>query len=56
MREKRQFLARATRWAAGQGITQFIDLGSGMPTQPNTHGSARTVIAEPRIAGVARVG
>jgi S-adenosyl methyltransferase len=52
MRENRQFLARATRWAAGQGITQFIDLGSGMPTEPNTHGSAGTVIAEPDVAYV----
>jgi hypothetical protein len=52
MRENRQFLARATRWAAGQGITQFIDLGCGMPTEPNTHGSARTVIAEPLVAYV----
>lgn len=52
MRENRQFLARATRWAAGQGITQFIDLGSGMPTEPNTHGSAQTLIAAPRVAYV----
>jgi S-adenosyl methyltransferase len=29
MRENRQFLSRAARWAAGQGITQFIDLGCG---------------------------
>jgi hypothetical protein len=49
MRENRQFLARATRWAAGQGITQFVDLGCGMPTAPNTQGSARTVIADPRV-------
>ena len=27
MRENRQFLARAARWAAEQGISQFIDLG-----------------------------
>ena len=52
MRENRQFLARATRWAAGQGITQFIDLGCGMPTVPNTYGSARAVIDEPRVAYV----
>jgi O-methyltransferase involved in polyketide biosynthesis len=52
MRENRQFLARATRWAAAQGITQFIDLGCGMPTEPNTHGSARTSVAEPRVAYV----
>ena len=47
MRENRQFLARATRWAAGHGVTQFIDLGCGMPTEPNTHGSARTAVPEP---------
>ena len=52
MRENRQFLARATKWAAAQGITQFIDLGCGMPTVPNTHGSAGAVITEPRVAYV----
>ena len=40
MRENRRFLARATKWAAGRGITQFIDLGCGMLTAPNTHGAA----------------
>src|ERR1700683_1033316 len=52
MRENRYFLARATKWAAGQGIAQFIDLGCGMPTAPNTHGSAQAVLAEPRVAYV----
>ena len=52
MRENRQFLARAVRWAVGQGITQFIDLGCGMPTTPNTHGSAGALIAGPRVAYV----
>jgi hypothetical protein len=31
-RENRQFLARAVAWAANRGITQFIDLGCGLPT------------------------
>src|ERR1700744_2206653 len=39
-RENRQFLARAVTWAAQQRISQFIDLGSGMPTVPNTPGTA----------------
>lgn len=52
MRENRQFLARATRWVAGHGVSQFIDLGCGMPTEPNTHGSARAAAAEPRVAYV----
>ena len=42
-RENRQFLARAVTWAANQGISQFIDLGCGMPTVPNTHETARAV-------------
>jgi O-methyltransferase involved in polyketide biosynthesis len=33
----RAFLARAVRHVARQGITQFLDLGSGLPTSPNTH-------------------
>jgi O-methyltransferase involved in polyketide biosynthesis len=52
MRENRQFLSRAVRWAAAQGITQFIDLGCGMPTLPNTHTSAATVLSDPRVAYV----
>lgn len=52
MRENRAFLGRATMWVARQGITQFIDLGCGMPTAPNTHGSARAVTADPRVAYV----
>jgi len=52
MRENRQFLARATTWAAEQGITQFVDLGCGMPTTPNTHQSARAVNQKAQVAYV----
>jgi O-methyltransferase involved in polyketide biosynthesis len=52
MRENRQFLARAARWAAGQGIAQFVDLGCGMPTLPNTHSSVQPAVAELRVAYV----
>ena len=51
-RENRQFLARAVTWAANQGIRQFVDLGCGMPTAPNTHQSARAVAADTRVAYV----
>jgi hypothetical protein len=51
-RENRQFLARAVTWTANQGITQFIDAGCGMPTAPNTHGTARAVTAGARVAYV----
>jgi hypothetical protein len=51
-RENRQFLARAVAGAANQGIGQFIDVGCGMPTTPNTLESAREVIADARVAYV----
>ena len=51
-RENRQFLARAVTWAANQGISQFIDLGCGMPTAPNTHETARAVTPGARVAYV----
>jgi len=52
MRENRQFLARATRWVAAEGITQFVDLGCGMPTEPNTHSTAAAAATDPRVAYV----
>ena len=51
-RENRQFLARAVGWAANQGIRQFIDLGCGMPTAPNTHETARAIDAGTRVVYV----
>jgi hypothetical protein len=51
-RENRQFVARAVTWAAGQGISQFIDLACGMPTAPNTHGTVRAVNADARVVYV----
>ena len=53
-RENRQFLARAVTWAARRGIGQFIDLGCGMPTAPNTHQTARSVAPDARVAYVDR--
>jgi len=51
-RENRQFLARAVAWTARQGIRQFIDLGCGMPTAPNTHQTAQAIAADARVAYV----
>src|ERR1700756_1039959 len=36
-RMNRAVLGRAVRFMAGQGIDQFLDLGSGLPTVQNTH-------------------
>lgn len=50
--ENRQFLARAVTWVAGQGVGQFVDLGCGLPTEPNTHESAQEVAADARVVYV----
>jgi hypothetical protein len=50
--ENRQFLARAVTWVANQGVGQFIDLGCGLPTTPNTHETAQAVAADARVAYV----
>jgi SAM-dependent methyltransferase len=36
-RANRAFLGRAVRFLASQGIRQFLDIGSGIPTQDNVH-------------------
>lgn len=48
----RAFLGRAVREMAAAGITQFVDLGSGLPTSPNVHEVARTVHPDVRVAYV----
>jgi O-methyltransferase involved in polyketide biosynthesis len=50
--QNRQFLARAVRWVASKGVTQFLDLGAGLPTSPNTHEAALSVNPDARIAYV----
>jgi len=37
---------------ANQGVGQFIDLGCGMPTAPNTDESARAIIPDAGVACV----
>ncbi|WP_431900096.1 SAM-dependent methyltransferase [Nonomuraea sp. bgisy101] len=39
-KENRAFLGRAVRHLVSQGVDQIVDLGSGLPTQGNTHESA----------------
>jgi hypothetical protein len=52
VRENRAFVTEAAGWAAGQGISQFIDLGAGLPASPSVHQVAREVIPTARIAYV----
>ena len=42
-RLNRAFLHRAVRFAASQGVSQFLDVGAGLPTQQSVHEAARTV-------------
>jgi S-adenosyl methyltransferase len=48
----RGFHGRAAVWMAGQGIRQFIDIGSGLPTQNNTHEAVQRVAAGIRVVYV----
>ncbi|MGW7526420.1 SAM-dependent methyltransferase [Streptomyces sp. NPDC054783] len=48
-RVNRAFMHRATRWLAQQGLRQFLDLGTGIPTQPNLHQIAQQVAPDARI-------
>jgi hypothetical protein len=43
-RANRRFVERAVRYMAGQGVAQFIDLGTGFPARPAVHDVARTLI------------
>jgi hypothetical protein len=49
-RTNREFMHRATRWLAGEaGIRQFLDIGTGIPTEPNLHQVAQSVAPDARI-------
>ena len=51
-RANRSFLGRVVRFLAQQGIDQFLDLGSGIPTAGNVHEIAQAVNPEARVAYV----
>jgi SAM-dependent methyltransferase len=50
--ENRSFLVRAVRFCLDQGIDQFLDLGSGVPTIGNVHEIARAWRPGARVAYV----
>lgn len=51
-RQNRAFLQRAVRVLAAEGVRQFIDIGSGIPTEPNVHQVAQDVDPACRVAYV----
>lgn len=52
MQANRAFLRRATRYLISQGITQFLDIGSGIPTVGNVHQVAQDMLPEARVVYV----
>jgi hypothetical protein len=53
MRANRAFLARTVRYLAGEaGIRQFLDIGTGLPSEDNTHDVAQAIAPESRVAYV----
>jgi S-adenosyl methyltransferase len=51
-RYNRAVLGRAVRFMASQGIDQFLDLGSGLPTVQNTHEIAQALNPAARVVYV----
>ena len=48
----RGFLVRAVRFMARQGVAQYLDLGSGLPTSPSVHEVARDTVPGARVVYV----
>jgi hypothetical protein len=51
-RAGREFLRRAVQFLAASGVRQFLDIGSGIPTQGNVHEVAQQADPAARVAYV----
>ncbi|MGP9017173.1 SAM-dependent methyltransferase [Streptomyces sp. BR1] len=52
MQANRAFMRRAVRFALDEGITQFLDIGSGIPTFGNVHEVAQRADPQARVVYV----
>lgn len=52
MQANRAFLRRAVRFVVGQGVTQLLDIGSGIPTVGNSHEVAQQADSSSRVVYV----
>ncbi|MEU6297366.1 SAM-dependent methyltransferase [Streptomyces erythrochromogenes] len=52
MQANRAFMRRAVRHAVAEGVTQFLDIGSGIPTFGNVHEIARAASPRARVVYV----
>ncbi|TCO22058.1 S-adenosyl methyltransferase [Kribbella steppae] len=48
-RSNRMWMHRAARYVAERGVTQFLDVGTGIPTSPNLHEVVQQVVPEARV-------
>ena len=52
VRHNREFICAAAARAAAAGISQFLDLGSGLPAHPAVHEAVREIIPDARVCYV----
>ncbi|KJK53777.1 SAM-dependent methyltransferase [Streptomyces sp. NRRL F-4428] len=52
MQANRAFMRRAVRYAVAEGVTQFLDIGSGIPTFGNVHEIAQAASPGARVVYV----
>jgi trans-aconitate methyltransferase len=52
MQENRAFMHRVARHLAEQGVRQFLDVGTGIPTSPNLHEVVQSVTPDARVVYV----
>ncbi|WP_329459096.1 SAM-dependent methyltransferase [Streptomyces sp. NBC_01497] len=48
-RHNRAFMHRALAWVAGTGIDQYLDIGTGIPTEPNLHQIVQRAVPTARV-------
>ncbi|WP_405495334.1 SAM-dependent methyltransferase [Nocardia sp. NBC_00511] len=51
-RINREFMHRSTRYLAERGVRQFLDIGTGIPTEPNLHQIAQEIAPDSRVVYV----
>ncbi|MEV4706750.1 SAM-dependent methyltransferase [Actinoplanes sp. NPDC049316] len=53
VRENRRYMQRVVRYLAAEaGVTQFLDIGTGIPTPPNVHQIAQDITPAARVVYV----
>ncbi|GAQ59006.1 SAM-dependent methyltransferase [Streptomyces acidiscabies] len=52
VRHNRDFMRRAVTRLVGEGVRQFLDVGTGLPTGENVHQIAQRVVPEARVVYV----